>query len=200
MSDYKLRTSSMSNVALPVGGALEMEILRVGDVCQYLLSVSFFRFPQSVERDLRMKQGVLGHRDTLILDKNSCSFWPIFVAPTITLKIGVALKIEKSAVKVSFYVKFLKIHQWTVGHHLRVALLMATLRLSNMSLSEEQRLGNQWSISGFAAANTVGIMDRLFCHLSLAISTIEREACTGEGCNDVSFAKYVEKRNKYHHL
>ena len=160
MSDYKLRTSSMSNVALPVGGALEMEILRVGDVCQYLLSVSFFRFPQSVERDLRMKQGVLGHRDTLILDKNSCSFWPIFVALTITLKI------EKSAVKVSFYVKFLKIHQWTVGHHLRVALLMATLRLSNMSLSEEQRLGNQWSISGFAAANTVGIMDRPYCHLS----------------------------------
>ena len=72
MSDYKLRTSSMSNVALPVGGALEMEILRVGDVCQYLLSVSFFRFPQSVER---LTDGdMLGHRDTLILDKNSCSF------------------------------------------------------------------------------------------------------------------------------
>ena len=36
-------------------GALEMEMLRVGDVCQYLLSVSFFRFPPS--EAVQMKPG-----------------------------------------------------------------------------------------------------------------------------------------------
>ena len=55
-------------------GALEMEMLRVGDVCQYLLSVSFFRFPPSEAVQMKPgKQGV-ARRDTLILNKDRCSF------------------------------------------------------------------------------------------------------------------------------